>query len=93
MLTMKQRRPTFRTLRGWAITVLQDAGAIRECTSMPRCGTAPTLTPASAPSSSLGGIRPLAPPGSRRSRLSKMCWVRSATPARSALPNSLPAPL
>jgi len=35
MLTMKQRRPTFRTLRGWAVTVLQDAGAIRECTSMP----------------------------------------------------------
>ena len=31
MLMMKQRRPTIRTLRGWAISVLQDAGAIREC--------------------------------------------------------------
>ena len=31
MLMMKQRRPTIRTPRGWAISVLQDAGAIREC--------------------------------------------------------------
>lgn len=31
MLMTKQRRPTIRTLRGWAISVLQDAGAIREC--------------------------------------------------------------
>jgi hypothetical protein len=26
-----ERRPAVRTLRGWAISVLQDAGAIREC--------------------------------------------------------------
>jgi hypothetical protein len=26
-----ERRPTIRTLRGWAISVLQEAGAIREC--------------------------------------------------------------
>jgi hypothetical protein len=25
------RRPAIRTLRGWAISVLQEAGAIREC--------------------------------------------------------------
>ena len=31
MLMMKQRRLTIRTLRGWAISVLQEAGAIREC--------------------------------------------------------------
>ena len=31
MLIMKERRPAFRTLEGWAITVLLDAGAIREC--------------------------------------------------------------
>jgi hypothetical protein len=31
MLMMKQRRPTIRTLHGWAISVLQEAGAIREC--------------------------------------------------------------
>jgi hypothetical protein len=31
MLMMKERRPVTRTLRGWAISVLQDAGAIKEC--------------------------------------------------------------
>lgn len=31
MLTTKQRRPAIRTLRGWAINVLNEAGAIREC--------------------------------------------------------------
>jgi hypothetical protein len=31
MPTIKERRPTTRTLRGWAISVLQEAGAIREC--------------------------------------------------------------
>jgi len=31
MLMTKQRRPAFRTLRGWAINVLNEAGAIREC--------------------------------------------------------------
>ena len=28
---MKERRPAIRTLRGWAISVLQEAGAISEC--------------------------------------------------------------
>jgi hypothetical protein len=31
MLMMKERRPPIRTLRGWAISVLQEAGAIHEC--------------------------------------------------------------
>jgi hypothetical protein len=31
MLTMTERRPAIRTLRGWAISVLWEAGAIREC--------------------------------------------------------------
>lgn len=31
MLMAKERRPAIRTLRGWAISVLQEAGAIREC--------------------------------------------------------------
>lgn len=31
MLMTKQRRPAIRTLRGWAIDVLNEAGAIREC--------------------------------------------------------------
>ena len=31
MLMTSGRRPAMRTLRGWAIYVLQEAGAIREC--------------------------------------------------------------
>ncbi|WP_369719771.1 MULTISPECIES: hypothetical protein [unclassified Bradyrhizobium] len=31
MLMTKERRPAIRTLRGWAIHALQEAGAIREC--------------------------------------------------------------
>jgi hypothetical protein len=31
MLVTKERRPAIRTLRGWAISVLQETGAIREC--------------------------------------------------------------
>jgi len=31
MLMRNERRPAIRTLRGWAIDVLQEAGAIHEC--------------------------------------------------------------
>ena len=31
MLMTRERRPAIRTMRGWAIDVLQEAGAIREC--------------------------------------------------------------
>jgi hypothetical protein len=31
MLVTKQRRPAIRTLRGWAISALQEADAIHEC--------------------------------------------------------------
>ena len=31
MLTTRERRNPVRTLRGWAIAVLTEAGAIREC--------------------------------------------------------------
>jgi hypothetical protein len=31
MLLFKERRPAIRALRGWAISVLNGAGAIREC--------------------------------------------------------------
>ena len=31
MLMTKRSRPAIRTLRGWAINVLQQAGAIHEC--------------------------------------------------------------
>jgi hypothetical protein len=31
MLMLKEGRPATRKLRGWAISVLQETGAIREC--------------------------------------------------------------
>ncbi|KYG21736.1 hypothetical protein SE92_17010 [Bradyrhizobium sp. AT1] len=31
MLMTRERRPAIRTLRGWALGVLQEAGAIHEC--------------------------------------------------------------
>ena len=31
MLSTKERRPAIRTLRGWAISLLKEASAIREC--------------------------------------------------------------
>jgi hypothetical protein len=31
MLTMKELRPAFRTLEGWAIGLLLETGPIREC--------------------------------------------------------------
>ena len=31
MLMSRERRPAVRTLHGWAISVLIDAGAVREC--------------------------------------------------------------
>jgi hypothetical protein len=31
MLMTKERKPAIRSLRGWAISVLQEAGAIHEC--------------------------------------------------------------
>ncbi|MCK1733949.1 hypothetical protein IVA79_08270 [Bradyrhizobium sp. 138] len=31
MLMTRERRPASRTLHGWAISVLQEAGAIHEC--------------------------------------------------------------
>lgn len=31
MLVTKERRPPIQTLQGWAISVLHEAGAIRQC--------------------------------------------------------------
>lgn len=31
MLMTRERRPEIRTLRGWVLSVLQEAGAIHEC--------------------------------------------------------------
>jgi hypothetical protein len=31
LMTTREKRPATRTLRGWAIAVLKEAGAIKEC--------------------------------------------------------------
>jgi hypothetical protein len=52
LMTTREKRPATRTLRGWAIAVLQEAGAIKECEEHGGCRTAPIRTPASALSTS-----------------------------------------
>ena len=52
----EERRLAIRTPRGWAISVLHEAGAIDECEEA-GFGTAPIRTPASARSTSLAMIR------------------------------------
>jgi hypothetical protein len=47
MLTTSERRPT---MRGWAIDVLHEAGAIRECEEHGWMQTAPIRTHGSEPS-------------------------------------------
>ena len=48
MLMTKKRRPPIPSLRGWAISVLQGARAIRECEEHGWMRIVPTRTPASA---------------------------------------------
>ncbi|MEH2504276.1 hypothetical protein V1290_003087 [Bradyrhizobium sp. AZCC 1578] len=43
MRMTKERQPAMRTLRGWAVSVLQEAGAIRDARSMAGCR--PALIP------------------------------------------------
>jgi hypothetical protein len=82
MLVMfRKTKPAIRTLRGWAISVLHEAGAIRECEEH---WTGPTRTHVSARSTSQAKIRRPASLRSRPLRRSVMCWIRSVTPARSA---------
>ena len=48
MLMTTERRLAIRTLRGWAISVLQEAGSIRECETQGWMQAAPIRTRASA---------------------------------------------
>ncbi|MEY9441707.1 hypothetical protein ABIF14_008798 [Bradyrhizobium elkanii] len=47
MLMFKKRRPAIRTLHGWAVSVLNEAGPIRECGRTAGCRIAATRTPMS----------------------------------------------
>ena len=55
-MLMTKERPTIRTLRGWAIGVLQRAAAIREREEHGWKQDCAIRTPASAPSTSRGGM-------------------------------------
>ena len=87
MLMMKERRPAFRTIEGWARSILIEAGAIRECEEHGWMADRADPHAATALLSPLAAIRHPTPLRKRRSPLFVMCWIRSATPARSALPN------
>ncbi|MEH2506799.1 hypothetical protein V1290_005610 [Bradyrhizobium sp. AZCC 1578] len=50
MLMFKERRPTIRTLRGWAISVLQEPVQSANARSMVGCRTVSIRTPGSAAS-------------------------------------------
>jgi len=69
---------------GWAISVLQEAGAIRECDEHGWSRTASIRMPASAPSSSPARIRRSASLRTRPWPRFGTRWTRSATPAWSA---------
>jgi hypothetical protein len=86
MLMMNERRPAVRTLRGWAISVLQEAGAIRECEEHgwmqdrddPHSRERALVVACQDPPFSVSRMRLL--PRSRTS------WTRLAIPARSVRP-------
>ena len=81
MVMTKASRPAIRTLRGWAISVLLEAGAIRECEEhgpharerafdMARYATPPGVSPR--------------PPRLR----SRKSWTALATPALNVRPET-----
>jgi hypothetical protein len=83
MLMMTERRLTTRTLRGWAIHVLQEAGAIRECEEH---GWMQDRADPHARERALSPVetRQQASPLMKPRRGFARCWTRSAIPARSA---------
>jgi hypothetical protein len=74
MLMMKERRPAFPTIGGWARSVLVEAGAIRNARSTAGQGTAPIPMPARPRLSSLSRIGRPASHRKRRSPLSGAVW-------------------
>jgi hypothetical protein len=93
MLMTRERRPAIRTLRGWAINVLNEAGAIRECEDH---GWMQDRADPHARGRAVDIAREDPPPGvspQRQPSQSQKCWIRSATPAQNArlrIDSSLP---
>lgn len=85
MLMTKQRRPPIRTLRGWAINVLNEAGAIRECDEHGWMQDRANPHDESGPSTSPVEIRQQTYPVKKRRPRFATCWIRLVTPAQNAL--------
>jgi hypothetical protein len=91
MLMMKKRRPAFRTIEGWARSILIEAGAIRECEdhSWMRDRADPH-----ARERALLVARQDPPPGVSPDAAAAAvdgCLARLAIPARSARPRNEPS--
>jgi hypothetical protein len=84
MLMFRERRPAIRTLRGRAISVLQEVGPSASARSTARCWTAPIRMLASAPSILLAGIRRSASLRKLPPSLSWKSWAASAIPVPNA---------
>jgi hypothetical protein len=82
----KERRPAIRTLRGWAISVLDEAGAIREYEEH---GWMQDRADPHARERALAEPRQPDSLRTKRPPRFETCWTRSGTPARSARPPSL----
>ena len=90
MLMTTKRRPAIRTLRGWAISLLQEAGAIPECEQH---GWMQDHSDPHARERAVEAARHDPPPGSLRMLRWPRCgksWTRSATPAPSVRPTGWP---
>ena len=85
MLMMKQKRTAIRTLRGWTISVLHEAGAIRECEEHGWMMDRGDPDAREASPSPVGIRRPTCRQR-KRSPQSRTCSARSGIPARSACP-------
>jgi len=85
MLMMKEKRTAIRTLRGWAISVLQEVGAIRECEEHGWMMDRGDPDAREASPSPVGIRRPTCRQR-KRSPQSRTCSARSGIPARSACP-------
>jgi hypothetical protein len=84
LMTTREKRPASRTLRGWAIAVLQEAGAIKECEEH---GWMQDRADPHASQRAFDNARVERPPGFRRKRQrsqSPRCWIRLATGAPNA---------
>ncbi|MEH2528582.1 hypothetical protein V1288_006491 [Bradyrhizobium sp. AZCC 2176] len=86
MRMTKERQPAMRTLRGWAVSVLQEAGPIRECEEH---GWMQARADPHAQERALVIARQDPPSGvSLEAAVAEVrdAWTRSATPARKRLP-------